>query len=43
MVVIFKDLHSESCLKSLDEHLSAISYVSGDALTKDDIKVYGAV
>lgn len=43
MAVIFKDLHSESGLKSLEEHLSGKSYVSGDALTKDDIKVYGAV
>ncbi|KAL9248306.1 hypothetical protein vseg_021644 [Gypsophila vaccaria] len=43
MAVIFKDLHDESGLKSLEEHLSSNSYISGDALTKDDIKVYGAV
>ncbi|XP_074321219.1 elongation factor 1-beta 2-like [Silene latifolia] len=43
MAVIFKDLHTESGLKSLEDHLSAKSYISGDAITKDDIKVYGAV
>ncbi|KAH9610548.1 hypothetical protein KSS87_005372 [Heliosperma pusillum] len=43
MAVIFKDLHTESGLKSLEDHLSGKSYISGDAITKDDIKVYGAV
>ncbi|KAL2941381.1 Elongation factor 1-beta 1 [Bienertia sinuspersici] len=43
MAVVFKDLHTDSGVKSLDDHLSGKSYVSGDALTKDDIKVYGAV
>ncbi|KMT14667.1 hypothetical protein BVRB_4g074350 [Beta vulgaris subsp. vulgaris] len=43
MAVIFKDLHTETGLKSLDDHLSGKSYISGDELTKDDIKVYSAV
>ncbi|KMT11265.1 hypothetical protein BVRB_5g110140 [Beta vulgaris subsp. vulgaris] len=43
MTVIFKDLHTETGLKSLDDHLSGKSYISGDELTKDDIKVYSAV
>ncbi|KAL9234838.1 hypothetical protein vseg_009661 [Gypsophila vaccaria] len=43
MAVIFKDLHTESGLQSLEDHLSTKPYISGDALTKDDIKVYGAV
>ncbi|KAL0006619.1 hypothetical protein SO802_008121, partial [Lithocarpus litseifolius] len=43
MAVTFSDLNTESGLKSLDEFLSGKSYVSGDNLTKDDIKVYAAV
>ncbi|KAK7831493.1 udp-arabinopyranose mutase 1 [Quercus suber] len=43
MSITFSDLHTESGLKSLDEFLSGKSYVSGDNLTKDDIKVYAAV
>ncbi|KAL4611165.1 elongation factor 1-beta [Castanea sativa] len=43
MAITFSDLHTESGLKSLDEFLSGKSYVSGDNLTKDDIKVYAAV
>ena len=43
MAITFSDLHTESGLKSLDEFLSGKSYVSGDKLTKDDIKVYAAV
>ncbi|GAB4835316.1 hypothetical protein Ancab_000225 [Ancistrocladus abbreviatus] len=43
MAVSFKDLHTESGLKSLDSYLAGKSYVSGDVLTKDDIKVYAAV
>ncbi|XP_021772246.1 elongation factor 1-beta 2-like [Chenopodium quinoa] len=42
-MAVFKDLHTETGLKSLDDHLSGKSYVSGDELTKDDIKVYSAV
>ncbi|KAA8544519.1 hypothetical protein F0562_022531 [Nyssa sinensis] len=43
MAVTFTDLHTESGLKSLDEFLSGKTYISGDQLTKDDIKVFTAV
>ncbi|KAI4382162.1 hypothetical protein MLD38_008160 [Melastoma candidum] len=43
MAVAFSDLHTESGLKSLEEHLSGKSYISGETLTKDDVKVYAAV
>ncbi|KAF7119394.1 hypothetical protein RHSIM_Rhsim13G0203400 [Rhododendron simsii] len=43
MAVTFSDLHTESGLKSLDKFLSGKTYISGDQLTKDDIKVYAAV
>ncbi|KAB1203632.1 Elongation factor 1-beta 1 [Morella rubra] len=43
MAVTFSDLHAESGLKSLDGFLSGKPYISGDQLTKDDIKVYAAV
>ncbi|KAL9454983.1 hypothetical protein AB3S75_010397 [Citrus x aurantiifolia] len=43
MAITFSDLHTESGLKSLDQYLSGKSYISGDQLTKDDIKVYAAV
>ncbi|KAF4359503.1 hypothetical protein CsatB_028554 [Cannabis sativa] len=43
MAVTFTDLHTEEGLKSLDQYLSSKTYISGDALTKDDIKVYAAV
>ncbi|GAB4855933.1 hypothetical protein Ancab_024573 [Ancistrocladus abbreviatus] len=43
MALTFKDLHTECGLKSLEDHLVGKSYVSGDVLTKDDIKVYAAV
>ncbi|GMI92318.1 hypothetical protein like AT5G12110 [Hibiscus trionum] len=43
MAVTFSNLHTESGLKSLDEFLSGKSYVSGNKLSKDDIKVYAAV
>ncbi|XVF04935.1 hypothetical protein REPUB_Repub05bG0127500 [Reevesia pubescens] len=43
MAITFSDLHTESGLKSLDDFLSGKSYISGDKLTKDDIKVYAAV
>ncbi|KAL9266196.1 Elongation factor 1-beta 1-like protein [Drosera capensis] len=40
---VFADLHAEPGLKSLEAYLSGKSYISGDAFTKDDIKVYTAV
>ncbi|XP_065879231.1 elongation factor 1-beta 2-like [Euphorbia lathyris] len=43
MAITFSDLHTESGIKSLDEFLAGKSYISGDQLTKDDIKVYAAV
>ncbi|KAJ0020107.1 elongation factor 1-beta 2-like [Pistacia vera] len=43
MAITFSDLHTESGLKSLDDYLSGKTYISGDKITKDDIKVYGAV
>ena len=43
MAVTFSDLHTDSGLKSLDDFLSGKSYISGDEITKDDVKVYAAV
>ncbi|TYH93555.1 hypothetical protein ES332_A13G262900v1 [Gossypium tomentosum] len=43
MAITFSDLHTESGLKSLNDFLTGKSYISGDKLTKDDIKVYAAV
>ncbi|CAN4119069.1 unnamed protein product [Withania somnifera] len=43
MAVTFSNLHTESGLKSVNDHLSGKTYISGDQLTKDDIKVYGAI
>ncbi|KAL5729459.1 hypothetical protein ACHQM5_002406 [Ranunculus cassubicifolius] len=42
-VVSFSDLHTEAGIKSLEEHLSGKSYISGDQISKDDIKVFAAV
>ncbi|KAJ8749922.1 hypothetical protein K2173_013837 [Erythroxylum novogranatense] len=43
MAITFSDLHTEAGLKSLDEFLAGKSYISGDQITKDDVKVYAAV
>ncbi|PHT59861.1 Elongation factor 1-beta 2 [Capsicum baccatum] len=43
MVVAFSNLHTESGLKSVKDQLFGKTYISGDQLTKDDIKVYGAI
>lgn len=43
MAVTFSDLYSEAGLKSLEDYLSGKTYISGDQLTKDDIKVFAAV
>ncbi|KAK4278786.1 hypothetical protein QN277_016585 [Acacia crassicarpa] len=43
MAVTFSDLHTEAGVKSLDEFLSGKTYISGDQLTKHDIKVYAFV
>ncbi|KDP34528.1 hypothetical protein JCGZ_11078 [Jatropha curcas] len=42
-MAVFSDLHTESGLKALDAFLAGKSYISGDHLSKDDIKVYAAV
>nr|DAD29167.1 TPA_asm: hypothetical protein HUJ06_030635 [Nelumbo nucifera] len=43
MAIYFSDLHTEVGLKSLEQYLSGKTYISGDQLTRDDIKVYAAV
>ncbi|PWA94684.1 translation elongation factor EF1B/ribosomal protein S6 family protein [Artemisia annua] len=43
MAVTFSDLHTESGLKSLESYLSGKTYISGDVISKDDVKVYAAV
>ncbi|KAH1067127.1 hypothetical protein J1N35_032114 [Gossypium stocksii] len=43
MAVTFSNLHTESGLKALNDFLSGKSYISGNKLTKDDIKVFAAV
>ncbi|XP_076956486.1 elongation factor 1-beta 2-like [Bidens hawaiensis] len=43
MAVTFTDLHTEAGLKSLEAFLSGKTYISGDQITKDDVKVYAAV
>uniref|UniRef100_A0A0E0EFM3 Translation elongation factor EF1B beta/delta subunit guanine nucleotide exchange domain-containing protein n=1 Tax=Oryza meridionalis TaxID=40149 RepID=A0A0E0EFM3_9ORYZ len=43
MAVTFTDLHTADGLKSLEQHLSGKTYVSGNAISKDDIKVFAAV
>ncbi|XP_020274213.1 elongation factor 1-beta-like [Asparagus officinalis] len=42
-VFSFSDLHTESGVKTLEEHLSGKSFISGDQISKDDVKVFGAV
>ncbi|XXG41338.1 hypothetical protein AAC387_Pa01g1819 [Persea americana] len=43
MAISFSDLRTEAGIKSLDEFLAGKSYISGDQLTKDDIKVFAVV
>ncbi|CAL9230038.1 unnamed protein product [Arabidopsis halleri] len=43
MAVTFSDLHTEQGLKTLEEHLAGKTYISGDQLSLDDVKVYAAV
>ncbi|XP_076915176.1 elongation factor 1-beta-like [Bidens hawaiensis] len=42
-VVTFTDLHTEAGLKALESFLSGKTYISGNQITKDDVKVYAAV
>ncbi|KAK8959924.1 Elongation factor 1-beta 1 [Platanthera guangdongensis] len=43
MAISFADLHTEAGLKNLDKFLSGKTYISGDLISRDDIKVYAAV
>ncbi|KAG6491832.1 hypothetical protein ZIOFF_046770 [Zingiber officinale] len=43
MAISFTDLHTETGLKTLEEFLSGKNYVSGDQISKDDVKVFSAV
>lgn len=43
MAVSFSDLHTETGLKTLEEFLSGKTYISGDQISRDDIKVFAAV
>ncbi|KAL4592197.1 hypothetical protein LXL04_005184 [Taraxacum kok-saghyz] len=42
-VITFSDLHTEAGLRSLESFLAGKSYISGNQMTKDDVKVYAAV
>jgi elongation factor 1-beta len=42
-VVTFSDLHTEAGLQTLEEYLSDKTFISGDEISRDDIKVYAAV
>ncbi|TQD79969.1 hypothetical protein C1H46_034479 [Malus baccata] len=43
MAITFSDLYTDACLKALEEFLAGKSYISGDKMTLDEIKVYAAV
>uniref|UniRef100_A0ACD5Z177 Uncharacterized protein n=1 Tax=Avena sativa TaxID=4498 RepID=A0ACD5Z177_AVESA len=43
MAVTFSDLHAAEGLKALEAHLAGKTYISGDVISKDDIKVFAAV
>ncbi|NP_001306845.1 elongation factor 1-beta-like [Elaeis guineensis] len=43
MAISFSDLHTEAGLKTLEEFLAGKTYISGDQITRDDIKVFAAV
>jgi elongation factor 1-beta len=43
MAVTFSDLHTAEGLKALEAHLAGKTYISGDVISKDDIKVFAAV
>lgn len=43
MAVTFSDLHTEAGVKSLESFLSGKTYISGNQITKDDVKVYSAL
>ncbi|THU56512.1 hypothetical protein C4D60_Mb11t18010 [Musa balbisiana] len=43
MAISFSDLHTEAGLKALEEFLSGKTCISGDQISKDDVKVFAAV
>ncbi|KAJ0976127.1 hypothetical protein J5N97_018092 [Dioscorea zingiberensis] len=43
MAISFSDLHTEAGLKSLEEFLSGKAYISGDQISKDDVKVFASL
>ncbi|KAM0948749.1 putative translation elongation factor EF1B/ribosomal protein S6 [Dioscorea sansibarensis] len=43
MAISFSDLHTEAGLKALDGFLSGKTYISGEEISRDDIKVFAAV
>uniref|UniRef100_A0A1D1Z9Y5 Elongation factor 1-beta 1 n=1 Tax=Anthurium amnicola TaxID=1678845 RepID=A0A1D1Z9Y5_9ARAE len=43
MAVTFSDLHTDAGLKALEEYLSGKTFLSGDEISRDDVKVYAAV
>ncbi|CAM0907235.1 unnamed protein product [Alopecurus aequalis] len=43
MAVTFSDLHTAEGLKALEAYLAGKTYISGDGISKDDIKVFAAV
>ncbi|KAJ1292282.1 hypothetical protein BS78_02G380200 [Paspalum vaginatum] len=43
MAVTFSELHTADGLKTLEAHLAGKTYVSGDVISKDDLKVFAAV
>ncbi|KAJ4978865.1 hypothetical protein NE237_009645 [Protea cynaroides] len=43
MAVSFSDLHGEHGLEVLENYLAGKTYISGDQLTRDDIKVFAVV
>ncbi|URD77138.1 Elongation factor [Musa troglodytarum] len=43
MAISFSDLRTEAGLKALEGFLSGKTYISGDQISKDDVKVFAAV
>ncbi|CAA7398579.1 unnamed protein product [Spirodela intermedia] len=43
MAAAFADLHTDAGLSTLEEYLSNKTFISGNEISKDDVKVYAAV
>lgn len=43
MAVSFSELHTADGLKALEAHLAGKTYISGEQISKDDVKVFAAV